>query len=67
MGLGGSGGCEMSGSWVMVGVVSFHKIFGSMGWQWSRDDLKSCAVDPDLRYFKRSTWTPRGPCVFCFS
>ena len=57
------------GLWIAC-VISFHKIYGLIGWQWSCADLLGCRVDLDFwRGFRVDGWTviegslrgPRGP------
>ena len=49
------------GQW-MMGDISFQKVYGLIGWQWSCDDLQSCTVDPDFWRPCTDEDVPRGPC-----
>ena len=56
------------GLWI-ANVISFQKIYGLIGWQWSCDDLLGCRGDLDFSCGRAGGWTgiegtlrgPRGP------
>ena len=60
------------GPWIVC-VISFLKIYGLIGWQWSCDDLLGCRGDMDFSCGRVDGWTggrtgiegtlrgPRGP------